>query len=442
MLNVELIDALMKKALISLLFALSVLPAFADATEEKIRIAPVGRVLLDGGVFVTPDKEMQRPGVVLPDVSVGGVMNIGKWDVRLDVGFNFKQIGFRDVFFRYTFNDRMFFKIGHFHQPYGLQSATTNTFKVSMEQPIVNKVLNEDRQLGAMYEYADSLFFAAFSAHADTQSALGRLSLTDGKIAEGYGLQTRLAIHPICRAGRILQVGISGAYTLPPVTMKGATTAADGSLIEGEKTRSFSYSAPFPTRVFNETALSAVVSHARNSWSFSPELLAAFGPVALESQYYFRQVNRSPETNLASGSAATPASSSAATSDAASSKNHPYQSYGAYAIVRGLLLGGDYKYSTTTGALVNPGKGALELVGMYNYVNLIDSRAGIHGGRLQGFSATINWYINRFMILRLQYSHTYAWHRPAAFPLSAPTSPSFAAPRQLNALQFRLQVNF
>lgn len=390
----------MKKILTLLVLAITL-----SASAEDFHIAPAGRVLIDAGGTLSSNHDLQKAGATIPDVSLGAVMNMGKWDVRIDVGFNDLQLGLRDAFFRYSFDSRMQLKIGHFHQPYGLQSATSSTFKYTTEQPLVNRVLNEDRQLGAALQYTDSLLFAAFSAHADTKSALGRLAIDNGRVAEGYGVQTRLAVHPVCRPGRLVQVGISGGVSFP-----------QRRSIDGGSDRVFTYQANLPTRLFNRTALSAEVDYARNSWQFSPELLLAYGPVALESQYYFRQVNRDEfdGRELAMGF----------------SNGRPFRSYGTYAIVRGLIIGGDYAYSTATASLANPKKG-LELVGMYNYVCLSDAKAEIIGGRANGFSATMNWYINRFMILRLHYSHTKVWDRSG-----------YEDGRTLDVVTARLQVNF
>lgn len=385
--------------------AILLIPAFATAGAGDFHIAPAGRVLLDAGGTFSPEHTLEKAGATIPDVSLGAVMDIGKWDIRVDVGFNDLQLGLRDVFFRYTFDNRMQLKVGHFHQPYGLQSATSNTFKYTAEQPLTNRVLNEDRQLGAAFQYADSMFFAALSLHADTKSALGRLAYDNGRIAEGYGVQTRLVAHPVCSPGRLVQLGVSGGVSFP-----------QRRLIEGGSDRVFTYQANLPTRLFNRKALSAEVEYARDSWQFTPELLLAYGPVALESQYYFRQVNRDKHDGREQFTGY--------------SNGHPFRSYGVYAIARGMLLGGDYAYSTATASLANPKKG-LELVGMYNYTCLSDRRADILGGRANGFSATANWYINRFMILRVHYSHTRIFDS-ALYPEGC----------TFNALFARLQVNF
>ena len=66
----------------------------------------------------------------------------------------------------------------------------------------------------------------------------------------------------------------------------------------------------------------------------------------------------------------------------------------------------------------------------YNYTSLSDSSCGIFGGRMNDFSVTFNYYINKYMLARLHYSYTYVWNRAGADPTT------------LNGFMARLQVIF
>lgn len=383
-----------KSILFAATFLLGLLAAFGQ-DEPKFTIAPTGRILMDGGVFVSPEQDLRHDGVGIPDARLGVKMGYGKWSAKIDVGFANAKVGLKDLFIQYTFDDQNFIKAGNFIHQYGLQSATSSSNKVTMEEPISNGILNDDRQLGAMFEHADNLLLATVSVNADKNAGVSKLLLNDGNVKEGFGARSRIAVHPICEEGKVVQFGISGAFGLPSTTET-----------KGDFHKSFSFSANLPTRLFSAPALDATVSDARNLWKFTPELLLAYGPVALESQYYFMQVNRQKDSGL-----------------------QPYRAYGAYGIVRGLLIGGDYKYATKDGGLANPGKGSLELVGMYNYTCMSDSKADIFGGRTSGCSFTLNYYINKYMTARLHYSYTHSWG-------------NHIGPQDLNAIMARLQVIF
>ena len=199
---------------------------------------------------------------------------------------------------------------------------------------------------------------------------------------------------PLHEEGKVVQVGFSGGFATPQNVNDSETPH-----------NSFQFKSNFPTRVAQVTAIDATVDHAMNLWKFTPELLLSYGPVALESQYFFQRVNR--RNNL-----------------------HAYTAQGAYATVRGLILGGNYGYSMADAGLATPRKGSLECVVSYNYTTLTNSAAGIYGGRLNDLSCTFNYYINKYMLCRLHYSYTHTWGRAGA--------PSMT----LNGFMARLQVIF
>ena len=143
---------------------------------------------------------------------------------------------------------------------------------------------------------------------------------------------------------------------------------------------------PFPTRIAKVTAQQANIENATFLYKFSPELLFAKGNWGLEAQYYYVNVNRK------SGFEAFDAS-------------------GAYAMVRTIIKGSPYAYSDADGGIATPKAGAMELVAGYNYTDLSNAKAGILGGRLNDYSLTFNYYINKYMIWRVRTSYTAVGYR-------------------------------
>ena len=363
-----------------------------DEPEPKFSIKPTGRILMDGALYASPQKDQFKDGVAIPDARLGVKMSYGKWSAKVDVGFAYNKVGLKDLLIQYDFNPQNSIKVGSFIHQYGLQSATSSSMKVTMEEPVSNAIFNDPRQLGVQYEYSGKKFLATVSAHAEP-SATTFILRPEQFTQEGYGFRTRLVYRPIAEEGRVVQIGFSGGFATPQRT--GDPDRHDG----------FQLKANFPTRVTQVTALDATVTHAMNMWKFTPELLLNYGPVALESQYYFNRVNR--RQNL-----------------------HAFTGQGAYAIVRGLILGGNYNYSPVDGGLATPKGKSLEAVVGYNYTSITDAKAGIWGGRMNDLSVTFNYYINKYMIARLHYSYTHTWDRAGVGPMS------------LNGFMARLQVIF
>ena len=385
----------MKKSIFLASAALLCVPAalMAQDDEPKLKINPTGRILLDGALYASPQKYEFKDGFAIPDVRLGAKAQYGKWKAKIDVGFAYNKVGLKDVYFEYDFNEKNLLRGGSFIHQYGLQSATSSSMKPTMEEPISNAVFNDSRQIGLMYVYNGDKFFGTGSVHVEPKATTVVLR-PDQFTQEGWGFRSRLVARPLHESGKVVQVGFSGGFATPQNVNDPNTPH-----------NSFQFKSNFPTRVAQVTAIDATVDHAMNLWKFTPELLLNYGPVALETQYFFQRVNRREGL-------------------------HAYTSQGAYATLRGLILGGDYNYSMPDAGLATPKKGSLECVLSYNYTSLTDASAGIYGGRLNDLSCTFNYYINKYMIARLHYSYTHTWDRAGVGSMT------------LNGFMARLQIIF
>lgn len=385
----------MKKSIFLASAALLCVPAalMAQDEEPKLKINPTGRILLDGALYASPQKYEFKDGFAIPDVRLGAKAQYGKWKAKIDVGFAYNKVGLKDVYFEYDFNEKNLLRGGSFIHQYGLQSATSSSMKPTMEEPISNAVFNDARQIGLMYVYNGDKFFGTGSVHVEPKATTVVLR-PDQFTQEGWGFRSRLVARPLHETGKVVQVGFSGGFATPQNVNDPNTPH-----------NSFQFKSNFPTRVAQVTAIDATVDHSMNLWKFTPELLLNYGPVALETQYFFQRVNRREGL-------------------------HAYTSQGAYATLRGLILGGDYNYSMPDAGLATPKKGSLECVLSYNYTSLTDASAGIYGGRLNDLSCTFNYYINKYMIARLHYSYTHTWDRAGVGSMT------------LNGFMARLQIIF
>lgn len=369
-------------------------PVSAQEQEKtKFSIAPCGRILMDGAFYTSPNRvdfteedgsissrRMFKEGLSIPDVRLGVKMAYGNWKAHIDIGYAYSKIGLKDVFFEYDFNDKHLIRFGSFIHQFGLQSSTSSSMKITMEEPFSNAIFNDPRQLGVMYQYFGDKFMGSASFHVEPK--VTSLMLTPNQFTqEGYGVRSRLVARPVHENGKVVQVGLSGAFGTPQ--NNGNPDFHD----------SFTFAADFPTSVARQTALATEISNSMNLWKCSPELLLAYGPLALESQYYYVQVNRRDDLKA-------------------------FKAQGAYATVRGLILGGDYGYSMTDGGLATPRPGSLEAVASYNYTKLSDPKSGFFGGNLNDASLTFSYYVNKYMIARLHYSYTHTWNRAGHAPVS------------------------
>lgn len=371
---------------LSILFSSQIKAQEAD----KLTVTPTGRILLDAGMFDS-DNEKFADGVAVPDLRVGVKASYGKYKAKLDIGYSYGKVSLKDVFVERQFSSSSLLRVGHFVHQFGLQSSTSSSMKIAMEEPASNEAFFNSRLIGAMYVHDKDNFFATGSAFVENE-AMKKSSDEMGK--QGFGFMSRLVYRPFREQGKIFHIGISGAMEKPRYNSK-----------EELNHKSFVLSSRFPSRIAKVTAVEATITDAKNLFKFTPELLAAYGPMALESQYYYVNVKR--DNGMPN-----------------------YKASGAYATVRTLLIGGNYKYSNADSGIQTPYAGSLEGVVSYNYTDMSDSKAEIMGGRLNDVAVGLNYYINKYMIWRFRYSYTHVGNR------------ADVANQKVHAIQTRFQIIF
>lgn len=386
--------SILKRFFSILLLSICCNPSFAaDNEEPKVSIAPSGRLLIDGAMYASPEKPEFPDGMAIPEVRLGAKLKYGKWTSNIDVCFAYSKLGMRNMWVEYGFDKHNSLRLGNFIHQYGLQS-TSNSLKVTFEQPTASSLFYPGLELGAMYVHYSDKFYGAFSGHVES-SSLTQYMNEPLFVQQGYGLLTRLVYRNPKEDAPIWHVGISGGFATPQRRVEDNEDIHDG----------FTISANFPTKVVQKKALGVTVDRAMNSFKFTPEVVFAKGPVAFEGQYFFQQVNR--RENLKS-----------------------FKAQSGYAMLRALLNGGNYSYVSSTAQLSNPKKGTLECVLNYNYSTLSDSNAGIFGGRCNVASATLNYYFNSYITARLNYAFVHTWDMAGSSPVT------------LNIIQARMMVFF
>ncbi|MDE6753516.1 MAG: ATPase [Muribaculaceae bacterium] len=361
--------------------------------NHNLKISPSGRILVDGALYASPEKELFPDGMAIPEVRLGGKLTYDDWSAAIDVSYAYNKVGLRNAWIEYGFNPGNSLRIGNFIHQYGLQS-NSSSLKSTMEQPMASALFTPGIQLGAMYVHHQPSFFAAVSVHMES-NALKEVMNAPLFNQQGYGVLTRLVWRRNIPDDRVIQIGLSGGFATPQRRLEDGEDVHDG----------FGISANLPTKVVQMQAVGATVTDSRNLFKFTPELLFAKGRLAFEGQYFFQQINR--RNNFSS-----------------------YVAQSGYATLRGQIIGKGYKYSSASAMLANPAPKTLECVLNYNYSSLSDVKAGICGGRANSLGVTLNYYFNPYITARLNYSYNYVWDRKGS------------APFNVNVFQARLMVLF
>lgn len=333
--------------------------AAANAQENKLVVKPSGRILMDAAFLNSSNKAVDEQcvdGVNVPDIRIGMKVSYGKWEGKADIGYARGSVSPKDIFIQYNFNKQNFLRGGYFVHQFGYQSATSSSFKVSMEEPETHSAFGVGgRLVGLMYEHSDNKFMGTGSIYTDAQSFKKQTNHTG---YQGTGLLTRLVYHPLIEKGNLFHVGIGLNYELA-----------------AENRSNMEFKAPYPVRVAGINAIGAKITDAKSDFKFSGELMAAKGHVGIEGQYIFMNVDRKGDAKS-------------------------YKAWGAYGNLR-FLLNNEYEYVKNDAGIATPVPKSWELVAAYNYTDMNDAKAGFHGGKLSDWALTMNYYINKYMIWRV-----------------------------------------
>lgn len=333
--------------------------AAANAQENKLVVKPSGRILMDAAFLNSSNKAVDEQcvdGVNVPDIRIGMKVSYGKWEGKADIGYARGSVSPKDIFIQYNFNKQNFLRGGYFVHQFGYQSATSSSFKVSMEEPETHSAFGVGgRLVGLMYEHSDNKFMGTGSVYTDAQSFKKQTNQTG---YQGTGFLTRLVYHPLIEKGNLFHVGIGLNYELA-----------------AENRSNMEFKAPYPVRVAGINAIGAKITDAKNDFKFSGELMAAKGHVGIEGQYIFMNVDRKGDAKS-------------------------YNAWGAYGNLR-FLLNNEYEYVKNDAGIATPAPKSWELVAAYNYTDMNDAKAGFHGGKLSDWALTMNYYINKYMIWRV-----------------------------------------
>ncbi len=383
----------MKKIMMTA-YVLTVCIGLFAQNEPKLETKLSGRILMDAGVMHSTDKDLNNKlnsGVAIPDARIGLCATYGKWKAKVDIGYARQKLSLKDINIDYNFDSENLVRVGYFVHQFGLQSATSSSFKISMEEPEANQAFFNNRLLGAMFKHSGELFHATASVFAENDAMKNS---TDKIGNEAWGVLSRLVYHPLTERGKILHVGISGGYESPRYNDK-----------EQLNHKSYTLRASFPTRIAKVSIQSATIADAKALWKFTPELTAALGNLGVEAQYYYVDVTR----------------------EKALPKFH---AWGAYGNLRFLVKGKGYTYTRSDAGIATPDPGAMELVAAYNYSTLTDRKAGILGGTVNDWSLTFNYYLNKYMIWRVRGS------------ISRATENQAFNDNTFSVLETRLQIKF
>lgn len=363
--------------------------------DEKVKFSPSARIYLDGATFLE-DKTDLSNGVNIPDVRLGFKADYQQWSVKVDMGFGKGKVAAKDVFLQYNLNKTSHLKAGHFYEPFGAERIESSSRTKFMTRNATSNAFAPGRNIGVAYTGWSNMLWYSAGLFADG-GALANSKEGD----DGYAATGRFVVSPLRTEGAVFHIGLGG--TLRTADANGREEV-DGVL--RDKVRSISYKAGLNTNIESVNPIAVSISDANYQAKYGVELIGALGPVSLQSEYFHSNVRRNNDKAT-------------------------YQAKGAYGQLGFLLTGQKYSYSSSSAMLARPANKSLELVARFNYTDMDDKRSGIYGGTIRDWSLAANYYLNKFIMFRANYSYmSMGDYNPAL------------ASEKVHAIQGRIQVAF
>lgn len=360
--------------------------------DDKLTITPMGRFYLDGAVYSTDKTELGN-GVYMSDARVGLKAKYQRFDMKVDIGYAGSKVSAKDIFLQYSFVKNSYIRAGHFAEPFGLDHMESSSNIKFLTANATSFAFSPGRKLGFEYIGWNKNMWVGAGVFGDGDALNNSKGGNDG-----YSVTGRYVLNPLQQDGKILHLGVAG-------TVRKAD--ANGYYDDGKKyPRAVNFSSRLNTNVEKEKVLNATISDASYQSKFAVELIAAYGPVYLQAEYFNAHVNR--KDGLKS-----------------------YKASGAYAQVGFLAIGDRYTYAPAWARMASPKPKSLEFAVRYNYTDLNDNKADIYGGRMSDISAAVNYYLNKYVVLKMDYTY-------ASFGNKGPAMLN----EHVNVAQARIQVVF
>lgn len=269
-----------------------------ESKDKSFKFWTDFRINFDGGYFVDNYDNSLSPAANEPDaIQLSNGFHIRrlrvafkaqvskKWYGELDIDFRDAEIDLNDVYLKYSFNDRLDFKAGHFREPFGMMTNTTSRYVTFMERP-ASCEFDPSRHLGIAGSYSHPRFYTGLGLFSDEFLEAVDGGTRDVRRKQRTGTEASLALtgrfvaYPINKNDFTLSLGFGGSYRTPQITDEGAYNVARFKTYDEIRTHQ--------KRFFDTD----VISDVKNIVLANAEMAFAYKGFRIQSEYHYTIVNR------------------------------------------------------------------------------------------------------------------------------------------------------
>jgi phosphate-selective porin OprO/OprP len=337
--------------------------------------------------------------------------------------------GVENAYLSYTglkpFGGKMAIEGGIMDLPYTLDEATSSNDILFMERAsagvIATNIAAGDFRSTVGTRWWNDVFWAGGYVTGPASGAIhSASSVAPNGTTEQYGAVARVAGNPISGKDYSLHIGADAQWLIQParnlVTQAQTVTLSDRPELRLD-----------PTTLVT----TAAIANASAAQVYSVEAAATYGPLILQGEYFWFNVDRGANTGLPPVGAPS------------------LKFQGGYAQAGYVLTGETHAYNPASASYggVKPahpfsldggGWGAWEIAGRASTIDLnnqLGTATGIAGGRQTVYTAALNWYVNGNVRFMLDYLHG------TVSKQASPISPADVGSK-FDAVAMRTQVAF
>lgn len=331
--------------------------------QDKLNIKFRSRALLDATVSGY-GKESAQGYYRVEDFRVGFKATYGKYEIKADIGLGGGKVAIKDLLLNYHFKHGIL-SLGNGYEPFSLDMLiSTADLRFNQSAASVLAYTNS-RKLGATYYFHNNNWLLATGVYTHNDINKIGSEQKNAFVSTSRGVWRKQDK----QSGTLLHFG--GAFSFRTKEVN-TDVPPSGSITSEGITSMF----PYPL-------LEASIPDMGTEVKGVIEGLYTCSRFMVQAEYFFNRLNR-------------------ITKDAA------YRPHGGYIQGGFLIKGKGFEYDDVYGIPGRPSSPqAIELVARFNYTDMNDSKAQIYGGNEKDLSLGINFYLNKYIGIKVNGS--YVW---------------------------------
>lgn len=330
----------------------------ADTLKVKFR----SRALLDA-TATDYGKDDVQGYYRLEDFRVGFKATYGRYELKADIGLGGGKVAVKDLLLNYHFKHGVL-SVGNGYEPFSMDILISTADMRFNQSAASCLAFTNSRKLGVTYHYHAAHWYLAMGLY--TNNDINKLG--DDKKNSLVSTSRAVWRNMDNRRHRLVHLGAAFSFRTRDVNKEAPVGNVESAGV---------------TDMLPEPLLSAEVSGMGTEVKGLVEALYTSRKVLLQGEYFVDRMNRTGGLKA-------------------------YTAHGGYVQGSYLVVGEGFEYDAMYGIPGRPvSPKAVELVARFNYTDMNSPASGIFGGEEKDLSLGVNWYLNRYLGLKL--GGSYVW---------------------------------